>query len=111
MDKFLSQLTLDELKALMAATGTGDHSLVPPRNGLAPSRSAKSRGRKPARTQSARHNDPRALLQQHIIRSEYQSLKTDKARDRFLDRLSSSELHTLMVTTLNVDLLKERIGS
>jgi hypothetical protein len=42
MDRFLSQLTLDELKALMAATGTGDHSLVPPRNGLAPSRSARA---------------------------------------------------------------------
>lgn len=84
IDRFLSQLTLDELRAMMNTT----------------------------RTKPTRHKtqERQALLRRHIIRSEYQSLKTDRARDKFLDRLSSSELHALMISTLDVDLLKERLG-
>jgi hypothetical protein len=112
-DEFLSQLTFNELKALMAATGSEAPSLANRRNGISPSLTVKGREKKLTQAMSARYktNERQELLRRHIIRSEYQSLKTDKARDRFLDRLSSSELHTLMVATLDVDLLKERLGS
>jgi hypothetical protein len=79
MDKFLSQLTLDELRAI-------------------------------AKNTRRRNKQWQTLLRRRIIKAEYQSLKTDKARDKFLAQLSSPELHALMVSMLDVDLLKERLG-
>jgi hypothetical protein len=79
MDRFLNQLTLDELRALAQAT-------------------------------RRKNKQWQTLLRRRIIKAEYQSLKTDTAREKFLAQLSSPELHALMVSMLDVDLLKERLG-
>ncbi|MGH9832823.1 MAG: hypothetical protein ACREBD_04715 [Blastocatellia bacterium] len=93
LDRFLTRLTLDELRALMDSLvneGRRDSlSLLSTLNQHLTKTS-------PPRTIKLNTRQQQTLLRRYIIKAEYESLKTDRARDRFLNKLSSAELHTLM---------------
>jgi hypothetical protein len=93
LDRFLTRLTLDELRALrdsLVKEGRRDSlSLLSTLN----QHLTKTN---PPRIIKLNARQQQALLRRYIIKAEYESLKTDRARDRFLNKLSSAELHTLM---------------
>jgi len=93
LDRFLTRLTLDELRALRDSLANEGR-----RDSLSLLRTLNQHLTKtnPPRTMKLNAKQQQAMLRRYIIKAEYETLKTDKARDLFLSKLSSAELHTLV---------------